>query len=147
MKRLILAGFCLFFFASSIAQTSTFDKRLADSLGADEHGMRMYTLVMLKSGSDTTLSKSVRDSLFRGHMQNMDRLVTEGKLVVAGPLGKNEKGYRGIFILTVKPEDAGDLLQTDPAIHAGALVPEIYRWYGSAALPLHIPYHDRMVKK
>ncbi|WP_260392461.1 hypothetical protein [Empedobacter falsenii] len=35
---------------------------------------------------------------FRGHLDNINRLVKEEKLVVAGPMGKNEKNYCGIFI-------------------------------------------------
>jgi len=35
---------------------------------------------------------------FRGHLDNINRLVKEEKLVVAGPMCKNEKNYRGIFI-------------------------------------------------
>ena len=123
------------------AQSSNpeYDKALADSLGADNYGMKMYVLVLLKTGPETK-DKKTTDSLFSGHMKNIKRLVEMGKLVVAGPLQKNEKEYRGIFILNVKTiEEAATLLQTDPAIYAGLLVPELYGWYGSAALPLYLP--------
>jgi uncharacterized protein YciI len=148
MKHTALLCVFLLLYASSNAQNSGFDKRLADSLGADKYGMKKYTLVMLRSGTDTTVSKSSRDSLFAGHMQNIGRLVKEGKLIVAGPLGKNNKAYRGIFILNVSAqEEAEKLLQTDPAIAAKLLIPEIFSWYGSAALPLYLPYHDRLQEK
>jgi len=133
-----------------VAQTenAVYDKALADSLGADEYGMKMYVLVILKTGANTTESKTVTDSLFQGHMQNIGRLVEMKKLVVAGPLQKNEKNYRGIFILNVKTlEEAKALIDTDPAIKAKLLDADMFLWYGSAALPVYLPYHDKVQKK
>jgi len=44
-------------------------------------------------------------------------LAAEGKLVVDDPLGRNDKTYRGIFILDAATfEEAEALLQTDTAI-------------------------------
>ncbi len=124
----------------------TYDKALADSLGADQYGMKMYVLVMLKTGP-AHLDSAKTDSLFNGHMKNISRLVNSGKLVVAGPLQTNEKQYRGIFILNAKTiEEAKALLQTDPAIHAGLLDAELYGWYGSAALPLYLPSSEKIRK-
>lgn len=125
-----------------------YKQALADSLGADEYGMKMYSLVILKTGSNTTTDKAVLDSLFRGHMMNMGRMESMGKLIVAGPLGKNDKTYRGIFILNTKtPEETKALLETDPAIKAKVLDAEIFPWYGSAALPLYMKHHDEVKKK
>ncbi len=122
-----------------------YKQALADSLGADEYGMKMYSLVILKTGSNTTTDKAVLDSLFRGHMMNMGRMESMGKLIVAGPLGKT---YRGIFILNTKtPEETKALLETDPAIKAKVLDAEIFPWYGSAALPLYMKHHDEVKKK
>lgn len=65
-----------------------------------------------------------------------------------GPLGKNEKNYRGIFILDniISLEAAKELLQTDPAIKNGLLDYEIYNWYGSAALPEYLPASEKIWK-
>ena len=90
--------------------------------------------------------KETIDSLFAGHMANIGRLADEGKLIVAGPIRKNEKKYRGIFILNVKKEEAVAILDTDPAIKAKLLEPEIFEWYGSAALPVYLPYHEKLQK-
>jgi hypothetical protein len=65
--------------------TVPYDKALADSLGADERGMKMYTFVILKTGSKKITDKKVLDSLFIGHMANIKRLADMGKLIVAGP--------------------------------------------------------------
>src|SRR5690606_3463750 len=93
----------LFLLGSTISPAQTpnpmFDPALADSLDADEYGMKSYVLVLLKTGSNKTTDKELINQSFRGHLANIGRLVDIGKLIVAGPLGKNDSGYRGIFIL------------------------------------------------
>ena len=140
---------CLLFSASIKAQSTNpkYNKALADSLGADDYGMKMYVLVLLKTGPASITDKKITDSLFAGHLQNIRRLASEGKLVVAGPLQKNEKDYRGIFILNVKTKEAAKmLLETDPAIKYGLLHSELYAWYGSAALPMYLPASEQVGK-
>lgn len=129
-------------------QTPAFNQALADSLGADKYGMKMYVMVILKTGTATITDKATVDSLFKGHMDNIGHLADRGKLVVAGPFQKNDKQYRGIFILnTSSLEEAKTLLQTDPAIKAKLLDTEIFNWYGSAALPLYLRYHPEVTKE
>lgn len=134
--------------AQAQSQTPKFNKALADSLGADEYGMKMYVMVILKTGSNTTQDTAFRAKLFKGHMANINRMAAAGKLVVAGPFEKNPKGYRGIFILNVPTiAEASALLQTDPAVQAKVFEPELYEWYGSAALPIYMKYNDAVKQK
>jgi uncharacterized protein YciI len=148
MKKLLflsLTACCEVMFAQT--PNPLYHKKLADSLGSDENGMKKYTFVLLKTGSASTANKAHVDSAFAGHMQNMGRLVKENKLVVAGPFGKNDKAYRGLFILNVSDSaEARNILKTDPAIKAELLAPEIFQWYGSAALSQYLLYHDRLQK-
>lgn len=124
-----------------------YDSTLAKSLGADDYGMKMYVFVMLKTGNREVTDQSVRDSLFRGHLANISRLADMGKLIVAGPLGRNELNYRGIFIFDASMEEVEKLLLSDPAIKAGVLRTEIFPWYGSAALPVYLETHKKIEKK
>ncbi len=140
----------IFFSLQAVAQkeNAAYDKALADSLGADDYGMKPYVLVILKTGSNQTENKMLRDSLFRGHMQNINRLASNGKLVVAGPLQKNNKDYRGIFIFNVATiQEAETLVMEDPAVREKIFDVEFYQWYGSAALAQYLKYHDRIEKK
>ena len=125
-----------------------YDKVLAEKLGGDDYGMKSYFFVILKTGTNKTDDKNLISESFRGHMNNINRLVKEGKLIVAGPFGKNDKNYRGLFILnnlnTI--DHAKDLLQTDPAIKSKLLDYEIFPWYGSAALPEYLPFSDKIWK-
>jgi uncharacterized protein YciI len=138
---------CLF--ATAQKENSSYNKALADSLGADDYGMKKYVFVILKTGTNKTTDKHFVDSMLAGHMKNIGKLAKAGKLVVAGPmLGKNNKEYRGIFVLnTASLDEANELLKTDPAIFSNLLEPEVYSWYCSAALPMFLPLHDKVKKK
>ena len=124
-----------------------YDAELATKLGADDYGMKKIVFVILKTGSNESTDKALKDSCFTGHMNNINRLVKEKKMIVAGPMLKNEKSYRGIFILDVSTKDEANLLlETDPAIKAKFLEPELYMWYGSAALSEYLEASDKVWK-
>ena len=134
--------------SDTLTANPNYDKSLADKLGGDDYGMKSYFLVILKTGPNTTADKELISESFRGHLDNINRLVTDGKLIVAGPLAKNENQYRGIFILNNIPsvEEAKALLLTDLAIKNGLLDYDIFTWYGSAALPEYLPFSDKIWK-
>lgn len=125
-----------------------YDSELAEELGADDYGMKNFFLVILSTGSNQTTDKELINKSFRGHMDNINRLVEEKKLILAGPLAANEHGYRGIFILdnVNAIEDAEALLKTDLAIKNNLLDYEIFTWYGSAALPTYLPFAEKITK-
>ncbi|ARV10405.1 hypothetical protein BTO05_12420 [Winogradskyella sp. PC-19] len=124
-----------------------YDAELAKKVGADDYGMKSYILVILKTGSNTSKDKTAVDKAFAGHMANMETMVEAGKLVVAGPVGENDKDYRGIFILNESDiEKAKTLLATDPAIKAKFLDYDIFPWYGSAALSEYLEASDKVWK-
>ena len=149
MRQIIVAVITLLLCQQVAAQSTNpkYDKTLADSLGGDDYGMKMYVLAILKTGTNTTATKTTIDSLFREHLNNIVRLVKEGKLIVSGPLKKNQKAYRGIFIFNVKTiEEANALISTDPAINNKLLDVELFQWYGSAALPEYLKSHEKVQK-
>lgn len=122
----------------------TFDPELAASVGADQYGMRSYVLVVLQTGPAEITDKEQRQKLFAGHFANMSRLAEEGMLVLAGPLVEGGD-KRGIFILNVPTlEEARELVQTDPAVAAGIFVPDMTKFYGSAALMLLNDLHKKV---
>ena len=150
MKYLLILFLSLSYSMAAVCQTGNplYDKTLADSLGADEYGMKSYIFVILKTGTNKIEDKALSDSLFKGHIANINRLADAGKLVVAGPFGKNDKEYRGLFILNVQTtEEAQALLQTDPAIQQKVFDVELISWYGSAALPMYLDFHKKIEKE
>jgi len=129
------------------AQEAAFDQALADSFGADEYGMKSYSFVILKTGSVKVEDAEQKQALMRGHLANISRLAEAGKLVVAGPFGKNDLDYRGLFILTTPSTDeARELLKSDPAIAAGVFDVEVIPWYGAAALGAYLEVQKKITK-
>lgn len=135
---------------TALAQTANpnYDAKLAAELGADDYGMKSFVLVILKKGSNTSTDKALRDQAFRGHMVNMEKLVADKKLIIAGPFGKNDQNMSGIFIFDVRTvAEAQKITETDPAISANYLKAELFPWYGSAALATYLPFSDKIWKK
>lgn len=130
------------------ADERTFDPELAKKLGADERGMKMFVLCILKTGpKDAEITGEQRKEIFAGHFANIGRLADDGKLAVAGPFGKNDKAYRGLYIFNVATiEEAEKLVMLDPAVKAGVFVPDLTLWYGSAAMMVVNDTHKRIEK-
>ena len=117
---------------------SVYDAALAKRLGADEHGMRRYVLVILKTGPKRMPEGKERDAMFaRG-----------GKLAVAGPFSDDPAGWRGLFVFAVDDMDeARRLTETDPVIRNGEMVAEYHSWYGSAATMMVAELHEKLTPK
>jgi len=151
-KTLLMASLlisALSFAQEKKAEKPKYNQELATSLGADQYGMKPYTIVMLTTGSAKIEDKAKMGELMKGHMTNIGKLADEGKIVVAGPfLEKNKENYRGMFIFNTKSkEEAEQWVKTDPAVQAGVFSYEIFPWYGSAALPLYLKHHDEISKE
>ena len=155
-KPILVMRIIIFIFVFSIgsflqAQTEVsnplYNKALADSLGADNYGMKLYTLVILRTGPVKIEDQEKLNTLFRGHLDNIFRLEAEGKLVVAGPFGNNANSFRGMYIFDVPTvQEAKVLLKSDPAIEAGIFDVDMYQWYGSAALKSYLNVHKLIEK-
>lgn len=124
-----------------------FDAELARRLGADEHGMRRYVLVILKTGPRRMPDGPAREAMFKGHFANMKRLAEAGQLVQAGPLDGVD-GWRGLFVFAVADiEAARALTATDPVIAEGEMVAEYHGYYGTAALMQLGEAHRRLARQ
>ena len=111
-----------------------YDAALAAKLGADERGMKMYVMCFLKTGPLKVDDAAKRAELMKGHFGMINRLASEGKLIVAGPFSDGGD-FRGIYLFDVKTvEEAQKLTETDPSIKEGYFRVEFIKWYGSAAL-------------
>ncbi len=156
--RNILITFGIFIAVAAAADGQTpnsppaaakFDAALAKKTGADQFGMRLYVLCILKTGpKDSKIKGSRRETIFKGHMANIQKLAKEGKLALAGPFGKNDITFRGLFIFAVATvEEAKKLAQTDPVLSSGVMVAEFVPWYGSAALMEVNELHEKVAEK
>jgi uncharacterized protein YciI len=150
---MVLCGSLLLAMQPAVAQTKAvepapqYDAALAQSLGADERGMRPYVFVILKTGPKNIEDKAERARIFEGHFANMGKLAGEKKLVFAGPLDGKE-GRRGIFVIaTPDIEEAKRYVATDPVISSGLMEAEYHKLYGSAALMMVNEVHNKIQKK
>ena len=151
----VVAPIVVFAGLSALAQSTErpanpkFDAELAKKLGADEHGMKNYVFVLLKTGpNDANFKGKERDDIFAGHFANIGRLAEAGKLAIAGPFGKNDRSYGGLFIFNVATvEEAQKLVETDPTVKAGVFIAELTPWYGSASLMATPEIHKKIQKK
>lgn len=134
--------------AMPVVSGEAYDADLAKRLGADDRGMKTYVLCILKTGpKDAEVQGDARKEIFAGHFANINRLAGEGKLVTAGPFGKNDKAYRGLYIFNVPTvEEAEKLVVLDPAVKAGVFVAELTPWYGSAGLMVVNETHRKIEK-
>lgn len=125
MKKNLLFIFMALTFQAAIAQKDSTKKSVPN--------IKQFWLVILKTGpNDKTITDSVqRSKIFAGHFSNMERLHKEGILKVAGPFGKNDFTWRGLFILDCKTkEEAESHVKTDPTVDAGVFIYDIVPWYG-----------------
>ena len=123
------------------------DSMLAQKLGADDYGMKKYVMAFLKAGPNRDQDSATAAKLQRAHLDNITRLINEGKLVLAGPFLDGGE-LRGIYIFNVTSiEEAKALTETDPAVKAGRLVMELRPWYGSAALQQVKELHEKIAAK
>lgn len=127
MKRFIILITCFFTVNfSSFSQNKSKSTKPKQKL---ENTIKQYWFVMLVRGNNRTQDSATAVKIQEGHMANINRLYSEGKLKVAGPFG-DDGDWRGIFIFDCKTkEELETLLNTDPAIAAGRLAYEIHPWY------------------
>ncbi len=99
-----------------------------------EPGIRQFWMVVLKTGpADKVITDSAeRSIIFKGHFANMERLYKDGILKAAGPFGKNDFTWRGLFILDcASKEEAEAYVKTDPSVAAGVFIFDIVPWYST----------------
>lgn len=84
--------------------------------GSTLYGQKTYTFVFLNTKPDKKeLPKDEAQRIMQGHLDNINRLAKEGKLLIAGPF----EGGGGIFVLnTPSTTEATEWLSTDPGVKA-----------------------------
>ena len=107
--------------------------RFTDQKQEDE--MMTYYMIFLYRGEKANdIPKEKLAEIQAAHLDNINKLAAEGKLVLAGPFMDNDD-LRGIFILKAGSlEEAQEFTNTDPAVKAGRLRMEVKPWYGPSKL-------------
>lgn len=153
---LLIATVAFAFYSCNVSKTKNqttenpdkeiYDSALVQKFGADQYGMKQYVMAFLKRGPNRSKDSLEIAQLQKAHLQNINRLAEEGKLILAGPFF-DDGDIRGIYIFNVKSiEEAQELTETDPAIQKGSLIMELHPWYGSAALMAIPELHKKLEK-
>ena len=89
-----------------------------------------YTLVLLfRAPNAPQLSDAEADALQDAHLANQADLYEQGQLVASGPfVDQDDERLRGMALMSVGPERARELYDTDPAVKAGRLAVQVMTW-------------------
>ena len=138
MKFFFILHCSLLLFAAEITAQDTSKPKKPQEM------VEQYWFVLLKTGLKQDFDSTTKAKLFQGHMANINKLYYDGILKVAGPFGKNDLTWRGIFIFDCKTrEEAVKLANEDPAVAAGLFAIDVVPWYG---LPIGSFTHGKPAK-
>lgn len=102
----------------------------------EKYEMKTYYLVFLKKGPNRSQDSLTAYKLQEQHIAHLDKIASEGKLDICGPLLENGD-IRGICIYNVSTkEEAQKLAEQDPMIKAGRLIAEIHPFYSAKGASL-----------
>ena len=128
------------------SKENKFNQNLATEVGADDYGMKKYTMAFLKRGPNRDLTEEEANNLKRQHLDNIHKMAEDGTLLLAGPF-LDDGDVRGIYIFNIESvEEAQKIAESDPAVKAGSLVLEIRPWYGSGAVMKINELHQQIAK-
>jgi uncharacterized protein len=127
MRRHVALSFLVIALATSAAAQAPAPESKREAPGG---GMSQVYLVLLKKGPTWSAEKTdATAKLMEAHLANIRRLWTEKKMIVAGPSG-DDGDLRGVFVFdTASREEAQAWADSDPAVKAGRLVPELHSWW------------------
>ncbi|MBI3475313.1 MAG: hypothetical protein HY010_06250 [Acidobacteria bacterium] len=100
--------------------------------------MTTYVLGIIRKGPHWGEGTAEERKLVQdGHMANIRKMASMGKLIVAGPI--DDTNLRGIFIFGIgSVEEAKALVKDDPAIASERLVVDFYPWYAAVGLKVDL---------
>ena len=113
----------------AIGSNSAASTRYANVDSTPAYEMKQYWLVLLYSGGVRSQDSITAAKIQKAHINNIERLAAEGKIIMAGPMGDNGS-LRGIFIMDGKDStEIASHIKTDSAIVTGRLRFEIHPWW------------------
>lgn len=92
-----------------------------------------FHMALLKRGPKWS-EKGMSPEVEKGHLNHVMSLLDTGKAVIAGPLA-DDGDLVGIYILRAKSaEEAKSWADSDPAVLAGDLTPEMHPWWSEEVM-------------
>jgi uncharacterized protein YciI len=129
MRTILFLAVVVIIFTAFTRNTSKVNsyKPITDTTPVYE--MKQYWLVLLFRGPQRSQDSISAAKIQQAHMNNIERLAAEGKIIMAGPMGDNGS-LRGIFIMDGKDStEIANHIKVDSAIVTGRLRFEIHPWW------------------
>jgi uncharacterized protein YciI len=99
--------------------------------------MKQYWFVLYTAGDAAPLDSAAAATLQAGHMAHQDEQGKRGLIVMAGPYGTNDSGWRGLLLYDCDTEEeVKGYLEQDPLVRADRLKYTIAPWWGSVGTRL-----------
>jgi len=129
MKKILFLLAVIISFVALARKNAGINARITNLDSTPVYDMKQYWLVLLYSGNTRSQDSISAAKIQQAHMNNIERLAAEGKIIMAGPIG-SKGNLRGIFIMDGKDstEIAGHI-KLDSAIVTGRLRFEIHPWW------------------
>jgi uncharacterized protein YciI len=103
-----------------------------------EPELEEHVICLLRAAPNRTdLPEAELDAIQERHVAYQQQLRADGKITAAGPFSDQpDESWRGLTMYTTSLEEARALAADDPAVRAGRLVVDVFRWWTpKAALP------------
>ena len=130
MRPLLFSGLVLLFlssFTNSLQQKQRMACVTIDTTPV--YQMKQYWLALLYKGPNRMQDSVSGARIQKAHLQNIESLHQQGKIIMAGPMGTNGD-LRGIFIMDAKDSvEAASYINTDSAVITGRLRFELLPWW------------------
>src|SRR5271166_1415454 len=134
MKRISLRGVLLFNLIA-IAGLAFAQAPTPSSAKPEQY----FFVLLNRPANAPQLSKEAGEKLQEEHMANIRKMAAEHKLVIAGPF-LDDTAVRGIFVLQAESAaQAQEWADSDPAVKAGRLMPEVHGPWLIDASAIHDP--------
>jgi uncharacterized protein len=129
MKKLFFLTAIISSFVAIAGNNSAAHSLNANVDSTPTYEMKQYWLVLLFRGAIKSEDKTAEAKIQEAHMNNIVRLHSAGKIIMAGPMGGKDD-LRGIFIMDGKDStEIANHMNTDSAIVTGRLRFKIHPWW------------------
>jgi uncharacterized protein YciI len=106
----------------------------------NEPELEQHVICLLRAAPGRPeLPEEELDAIQERHVAYQQHLRADGKIAAAGPFSNQpDESWRGLTMYLTSLEEARALAADDPAVRAGRLVVDVFRWWTPKGVPLAV---------